>query len=403
MRQRPHTRSHARRARSSPLRRGVAVAMPSSRPATGRHGRARLDRHPPTERPPVGDVVAGQPFPDDRCAANHDAGTISYLTGFDYAAAASMIDVFVAAERGYYDDLCLDVEMHAELLHRPTTRIVAAGQAAVRLRRLVHRGRRRSPSRTRPTSSRSWSRDARRPTCSSSSRTRRRRLTTSPATTIGVKGKIPPSIAAMLAGAGLVEGRDYQTVLLDGFDPMAHIAPRRDRRVPRLPQQRTGHARAGRHPVRRLRPDRRTACPDRSACIYTTRSFIDDHPTAAQDFVRATMRGLGDAIADPDAAAADRDWTSSTAGGNPNFLSPEGETFRWSDRVGDAASRLRRRRRVVRRTRSRACCRPRSTRTTPSGCSPTPARTRRPTSPRSIDTAPIDAVYGARNVVIWPA
>ena len=26
----------------------------------------------------------------------------------------------------------------------------------------------------------------------------------------------------MLAGAGLVEGTDYQTVLLDGFDPIAH-------------------------------------------------------------------------------------------------------------------------------------------------------------------------------------
>ena len=40
--------------------------------------------------------------------------------------------------------------------------------------------------------------------------------------TIGVKGKIPASVAAMLAGAGLVEGTDYQTVLLDGFDPIAH-------------------------------------------------------------------------------------------------------------------------------------------------------------------------------------
>ena len=28
----------------------------------------------------------------------------------------------------------------------------------------------------------------------------------------------------MLAGAGLVEGEDYETVLLDGFDPLAHIA-----------------------------------------------------------------------------------------------------------------------------------------------------------------------------------
>ena len=34
------------------------------------------------------DVVAGEAFPDERCAANEAAGTITYLTGFDYAAAA---------------------------------------------------------------------------------------------------------------------------------------------------------------------------------------------------------------------------------------------------------------------------------------------------------------------------
>src|SRR5688572_16552372 len=56
-------------------------------------------------------IVAGEPIPETRCAANREAGTITYLTGFDFAATASMIDVFVAHERGYFDDLCLDVEI----------------------------------------------------------------------------------------------------------------------------------------------------------------------------------------------------------------------------------------------------------------------------------------------------
>ena len=63
--------------------------------------------------------------------------------------------------------------------------------------------------------------------------------------------------------------------------------------------------------------------------IYTNQQFIDEHPTAAEDFVRATMLGLDDAIDDPEAAAqisVDR----INAGGNPNFLSPEGEVFRWT-------------------------------------------------------------------------
>ena len=42
--------------------------------------------------------------------------------------------------------------------------------------------------------------------------------------TIGVKGTITTAVEAMLAGAGLVHGENYDTVLLDGFDPVAHIA-----------------------------------------------------------------------------------------------------------------------------------------------------------------------------------
>ncbi|MET0460463.1 MAG: hypothetical protein ABW195_14525, partial [Ilumatobacteraceae bacterium] len=38
----------------------------------------------------VSPVVAGEPFPEDRCAANEAAGTITYLSGFDFAATASI-------------------------------------------------------------------------------------------------------------------------------------------------------------------------------------------------------------------------------------------------------------------------------------------------------------------------
>ena len=57
------------------------------------------------------EVVAGEAFPDDRCAANEAAGTITYLTGFDFAATASIVDVIVADANGYYDAMCLDVEI----------------------------------------------------------------------------------------------------------------------------------------------------------------------------------------------------------------------------------------------------------------------------------------------------
>ena len=67
--------------------------------------------------------------------------------------------------------------------------------------------------------------------------------------------------------------------------------------------------------------------------IYSNAGFLTEHPTAAQDFVRASMRGMEDALADPKAAAqAAVDLIN--ANGNKSFLSPEGEQFRWTTESG---------------------------------------------------------------------
>ena len=57
------------------------------------------------------DVTADRPFPPARCAANELAGTITYLSSFDFAASASIVEVLVAKQKGYFDELCLDVEV----------------------------------------------------------------------------------------------------------------------------------------------------------------------------------------------------------------------------------------------------------------------------------------------------
>ncbi len=46
-----------------------------------------------------------------RCAANKAVGEITFLTGYGYSAAASIIDVVTAEERGYFDAVCLDVKL----------------------------------------------------------------------------------------------------------------------------------------------------------------------------------------------------------------------------------------------------------------------------------------------------
>jgi hypothetical protein len=68
--------------------------------------------------------------------------------------------------------------------------------------------------------------------------------------------------------------------------------------------------------------------PGSFGVIYTNAAFHAKHPTAVQDFVRASMKGMEDAIAKPDEAVAIC-FAAITAGGNKNFLSDAGERYRW--------------------------------------------------------------------------
>ena len=271
------------------------------------------------------DVVADAPFPEARCEANRAAGTISYLTGFDYAATASIVDVLVADEHGYYDDLCLDVDIAASF-STGNYPLVAANDAQF-------------------SSSGSFSElatfaavnEADLVALAVEGRVAIDSLMVKPevdgldalaGTTIGVKGKLPPSIAAMLAKVGLVEGDDFDTLLLEGFDPLAHWEIEGISAVPGWKSNEPGALERAGVPFTLYDPAD-LDIPGSFGLIYTNRSFLDEHPTAAEDFMRATMRGLADAVSDPAAAAAIA-IELINGNGNPNFLSPEGVTFRWA-------------------------------------------------------------------------
>jgi ABC-type nitrate/sulfonate/bicarbonate transport system substrate-binding protein len=264
-------------------------------------------------------------FTEERCAANREAGTITYLTGFDYAAAASMVDVFVAEERGYYDELCLDVEVVASF-STANYPLIAGNEAQFA-----------SGGSFSEVINFASANDAELVAVVVEGRFPIDALIVKPGTaqtladlegsTIGVKGAITTAVAAMLAGAVLVEGEDYETVLLDGFDPVAHIALDGIDGFPGYKSNEPGALdRAG--VEYDLFDPADYDVPGSFGVIYTSRQFLDEQPTAAQDFVRATMRGLADAIADPEAAAQTA-FDLVETGGNPNFLSFEGETFRW--------------------------------------------------------------------------
>jgi len=271
------------------------------------------------------DVIAGEPFPDARCEANKAAGTITYLTGFDFAAAASIVEVIAAEAAGYYTDLCLDVDIKASfsvanypLVADDTAQFASGGSFSEVAAFAV-------------------ANDADFVVTAVEGRTaietlivkagKAAELEDLAGSTIGVKGKLPPSIEAMLLGAGLAEGVNFETVLLDGFDPTQHIAIPTIVGFPGFKSNEPGGLNRAGIGFQTFDP-LDFNIPGSFGAIYTNRTFVTDHPTAAEDFMRATMRGLADSLADP-VATANIAVEKVNANGNPNFLSPEGEVFRW--------------------------------------------------------------------------
>lgn len=275
-------------------------------------------------------VVAGEAFPAERCAANEAAGTITYLTGFDFAATASIVDILVAEEKGYYDAMCLDVEVTASF-STANYPLVAENDAQFA-----------SGGSFSEVVQFNAANDADLVVMAVEGPTAIDSLIVKPGeatelsdlagTTIGVKGKLPPSVAAMLAQAGLVEGTDFDTVLLDGFDPLLHFAIPSIVGFPGYKSNEPGQLERAGIEFDLFDPLDYDV-PGSFGVIYSNQQFLDENPTAAEDFMRATMLGLADAIADPQ-AAADIAVAKINAGGNPNFLSPEGEVFRWTTDAG---------------------------------------------------------------------
>lgn len=270
----------------------------------------------------------------DRCAENEAAGPIVFLTGFDFAATASMVDVQVAQANGYYEDRCLDVEIRPSFSTANYPLIASGG------------GQFASAGSFSEMVANSITQESDFVAVAVEGRTPIDVLIVKPEIgdgpedlkdrTIGVKGALPTSTRIMLADAGLIEGQDFQTVLLDGYDPLAHFElPSIDA----FPGYRSNEPRA----LERAGIDFVTIdpadydVPGSYGVIYTTRTFLDEHPTAAADFLAATMQGLGDAMADP-AAAAELAMKNAEANGNPNFLSLEGETDRWETDAADIAA-----------------------------------------------------------------
>ena len=261
----------------------------------------------------------------DRCAANKAAGKITYLSSFDFAAAASIVEVVVAKQKGYFEKMCLDVDLKSSfstanypLVAANTAQFSSAGSYVEQL---------------------NFSADgAELVTVVMDGKTgidalvvRAEGTVKTPADLkgkkIAVKGALPPAEVAMLNKYKLKKGTDYEEVTVQGFDPKQHWALPIDA-LPVYKSNEPGQLDAAGIKYTMFDPAKE-GIPGSFGLIYTSKGFHDNHPTAVQDFVRASMKGMQDALANQ-AEAVDICFKKITEGGNKNYLQPTGEAYRWA-------------------------------------------------------------------------
>jgi NitT/TauT family transport system substrate-binding protein len=142
---------------------------------------------------------------------------------------------------------------------------------------------------------------------------------------MGIKTDLPPPLQVMLAREGVERGT-FEEVLLEGFDPIAHL----DLGIDSLPVYKSNEPRtideAGIEYT--LFDPLDYDVPSSFGIVYTTTGFLADHPTAVEDFVRAMLRGWEFARADPAAAVAHAVELINTPEAN-FFSTQEAEEFRW--------------------------------------------------------------------------
>ena len=260
----------------------------------------------------------------ERCEANEAAGTITFVSSFDFAAAASILDVIVAEAEGYFDEVCLDVEIqpgfapsNGGLVAEGQAQISSAGsfgelvntnvQGETDLVAIGQYGKTAIETLVVP--------------ADGSIET----LDDLAGATVGIKGDLPYSLQAMLGVAG-VERSSFEELLLDGFDPVAHL----DLGIDALPVYKSNEPAqldAAGVAYREFDP-LDFDVPASFGVFFTSASFLEEHPTAVEDFLRASFRGFAFAVDDPDAAVGHA-FDRIDAAGNENFFSNEGEGFRW--------------------------------------------------------------------------
>jgi NitT/TauT family transport system substrate-binding protein len=219
-----------------------------------------------------------------RCAENKAAGQITYLSGYDYQASASILEYVAASKLGYFSDLCLNVKLvPGSGVTSEGAKLLASGQATVY-----------SLAEQDLIEARANGDDIE--GISSYSDAGLDILMTNPGVTnlkqldgqvVGDKGAFPPAVRAMLVKAGVNWSSLH--IVQEGYDPT--VLPRRQDGLTAL----TGFVSNEPNQLK-LDGDKVTVwqpvnygVPSSLGAMAVNPAFAQAHPTAVQDILRAAI------------------------------------------------------------------------------------------------------------------
>ncbi|KTS11914.1 ABC transporter substrate-binding protein [Microbacterium testaceum] len=229
-------------------------------------------------------TAEGSAISSARCAENKDAGTITYLSGYQFQSSASILEYIAADKLGYFDDLCLDVQLQPGSGDTAqNTKLLASGQATVS-----------AISQQDVLQARANGIDI--VGISSYSDAGLDILMTNPDITalsqlngkvVGHKGYVPATVRAMMEA----EGVDWSSLTLvkQGYDPS--VLPRRQDGLAALTgfiSNEPNQLAAAGDKVTVWEPVT-YGIPGSIGAMAVNATFAKDHPTAVQDVLRAAL------------------------------------------------------------------------------------------------------------------
>lgn len=258
----------------------------------------------------------------ERCAENEAAGPITFLTSFAYAASAGLLDVVVAKEMGVFEDLCLDVTIqpgstNAQLVSAGTAQFAGVGSPSDVLVAIDNGAEISGIATYGNTVAITLMTDAESGIDS---------LADFEGITAGYKGAVPPQISAMF----LAEDVDPTSInwVSVGYDPT--ILP--NGQVQALTGYKSNEplALAGQgFDITEWDPAEYGIESGFNTQIVNT-TFADEHPTAVEDFLRASLYAYGWINESDDNLSEALDYAAALSDAGYDL---ESSTLRWSTEV----------------------------------------------------------------------